>query len=123
MQSLQRYPISNESCVIDGFSTLSFRPKGGICFWGSATLSPLGSQVFPGTVGRGNQSHFFLAAPLVDLGLMSQRVVHVLEGLVINQPVDGISLCEAIGFCCLVLQYASHEKAGHTDVQSSAFAG
>src|SRR5688572_7806664 len=80
-------------------------------------LYQLTNQVGPGRILLLNQLDLPLAPPSLQALLAGDRLADVIEGFAIHEPVDAISLGEAVGFAAVVLLKAPVEIARHAGVK------
>ncbi len=64
-----------------------------------------------------NQREALRTIPTLDLFFAPDRVVHVLEGLEINQPINVVSLGEAVGLASFVLKSPAIDVVRNTRIQ------
>src|SRR6266849_281360 len=86
-------------------------------------LTPAISQVLPSRVHSFDQGKSLRTRPRLYLFFANKSVVHVLEGLVIDQPVNVVLLCEAFDFTRLMLQRAVVDVSSYAGVEGQRAAG
>src|ERR1035438_1094365 len=85
--------------------------------------SPFLGQIFPSWILRFDQDNFLDPQPAFQFLLPSNCPVNVVEAFVVDQAVAMVLASEALDFAALMLQGATVDAVGHTDVERAAAAG
>jgi hypothetical protein len=80
-------------------------------------------QVFPCRIACFDERDFFFACEVFQVFFAGDGVVDVVEALVVDEAVDFVFLCKAVGFSCAVLPDACQQIVGYPDVNGSRPAG
>lgn len=81
--------------------------------------SPLLREIFPPWILRLDQSNLLRSRPALQLLLPSNRLVNILEALVINEPIAPILAGKPFDVPVLMLQGTAVDAVGHADVKRS----
>ena len=80
-------------------------------------LVPLHTQITPSRIHRNNHLNLLNPKQSLDLLLSIDRLEDVIEALVVNQPVDLVTLAKLRAVPLLVLPHTTMEVASHSNVK------
>lgn len=79
---------------------------------------PVGAEITPRWIKRNDELNFLHPEPTFDLFLSIDRLRHLVEALVVNQPIDFVFFAELRTSALLVLPDSAWKIVRHPDIES-----